>query len=283
VVASLALSHANIWTAVQTFTNSDLRLLGSSTGYNTFTSANSSATNYTTTVPAITDTLVTLTATQTLSNKTLTAPAIGAATGTSLALGGATLGGNALAVTGTAAISGAIAPAGGIGPASDGSGVLTNSPRLISTCNSQASPQVVSTTNAATTDSYVAELYVPANISTTGVAVLNANTVSNNNTIFLSDAAGNEVAHTASTVVAGTSVYQLIPWVGGPIAVTGPGSYYIVAQNNGTTNNWKTFSAAATGVFCGTALLTGGTYGTFPTFSPPTTYTADVGPLANLY
>lgn len=38
---------------------------------------------------------------------TLTTPVLGAATGTSLALGGATLGGNALAVTGTANISGA--------------------------------------------------------------------------------------------------------------------------------------------------------------------------------
>ncbi len=65
------------WTAAQTFTNSDLILLGSSTGYTTFTSANSSASNYTITVPAITDTLVTLTATQILTNKTLTSPAVG--------------------------------------------------------------------------------------------------------------------------------------------------------------------------------------------------------------
>jgi len=77
VVASIALGHANTWTAAQTFTNSDLILLGSSTGYTTFTSANSSASNYTITVPAITDTLVTLTATQILTNKTLTSPAVG--------------------------------------------------------------------------------------------------------------------------------------------------------------------------------------------------------------
>jgi hypothetical protein len=50
---------AQTWTAAQTFTNSDLLLLGSSTGATTFTSANSSATNYTITVPAITDTLAT--------------------------------------------------------------------------------------------------------------------------------------------------------------------------------------------------------------------------------
>lgn len=61
VAASLALGHANTWTAAQTFTNSDILLLGSSTGYTTFTSANAGATNYTITVPAVTDTLLTLT------------------------------------------------------------------------------------------------------------------------------------------------------------------------------------------------------------------------------
>lgn len=67
VVASLNLGHANTWTAVQTITNSDLRLLGSSTGYTTFTSGNSGASNFTLTFPAVTDTIVTLAANQTLS------------------------------------------------------------------------------------------------------------------------------------------------------------------------------------------------------------------------
>ena len=49
-------------------------MLGSSTGNTTFTSANAGASNYTITVPAITDTLGTLTATQTLTNKTLAGP-----------------------------------------------------------------------------------------------------------------------------------------------------------------------------------------------------------------
>lgn len=68
------LNLAQTWTAAQTFTNSDLILLGSSTGFTTFSSANAGASNFTITVPGITDTLVTLTATQTLTNKTLTAP-----------------------------------------------------------------------------------------------------------------------------------------------------------------------------------------------------------------
>ena len=59
VLAALNLGNANTWTAAQTFTNSDIKLLGSSTGATTFASANSSGTSYTLTVPAITDTVAT--------------------------------------------------------------------------------------------------------------------------------------------------------------------------------------------------------------------------------
>ncbi len=51
------LGTAQTWTAAQTFTNSDLKLLGSSTGATTFTSANAGASNFTTTVPAVTGTM----------------------------------------------------------------------------------------------------------------------------------------------------------------------------------------------------------------------------------
>ena len=65
VIASLNTTHANTWTVPQTFTNSDLILLGSSTGGTTFTSANASASNFTMTVPAATDTLALLGTAQT--------------------------------------------------------------------------------------------------------------------------------------------------------------------------------------------------------------------------
>lgn len=53
------LGNANTWTAAQTFTNSDINLLGSSTGATTFTSDNAGATNYTLHVPAANATLAT--------------------------------------------------------------------------------------------------------------------------------------------------------------------------------------------------------------------------------
>lgn len=66
------LDVAQSWTAAQTFSNSDIVMLGSSTGATTFASANAGASNFTLTFPAITDTLVSLTATQTLTSKQVT-------------------------------------------------------------------------------------------------------------------------------------------------------------------------------------------------------------------
>jgi hypothetical protein len=53
------LTASYAWTGTHTHTNSMLKLLGSSTGATTFSSANASATNYTITVPAVTATLAT--------------------------------------------------------------------------------------------------------------------------------------------------------------------------------------------------------------------------------
>ena len=67
---------AQTFSAIQTFNNSDIVLLGSSTGGTTLTSANAGASNFTATLPAATDTIVELTQTQTLTNKTLTSPTL---------------------------------------------------------------------------------------------------------------------------------------------------------------------------------------------------------------
>lgn len=71
VTVKLNLGNAQTWTAAQTFTNSNIKLLGSSTGTTTLASANGSASNFTATIPAATDIIVELTQTQTLTNKTI--------------------------------------------------------------------------------------------------------------------------------------------------------------------------------------------------------------------
>lgn len=99
VVAAINLGNANTWTAAQTFTNSDIKLLGSSTGATTFTSANASSSNYTLTLPAITSTVAVLglaqtwTAAQTFNNATL--KLAGSSSGTSIIEAPATGGGTA--------------------------------------------------------------------------------------------------------------------------------------------------------------------------------------------
>lgn len=59
------------YTGAVTFPNSDIKLIGSSTGSTTFTSANAGASNFTLTFPAATDTIADLAGTQTLTNKTI--------------------------------------------------------------------------------------------------------------------------------------------------------------------------------------------------------------------
>ena len=67
---SNTLSGANSVTGVMTFTNSDWRMLGSSTGYTALTSDNAGSSNFTLHVPAANDTLADLAGTQTFTGKT---------------------------------------------------------------------------------------------------------------------------------------------------------------------------------------------------------------------
>lgn len=59
-----------------------------------------------------------------------------------------------------------------------------------------------------------------------------------------------------------------------------PGTYYIVIQSNGTTALLDTYNAAALPVTTGSAA---GTFGTSAGITPPTTYTANLGPRAQVY
>ena len=166
----------------------------------------------------------------------------------------------------------------GSNPASQGGIIQYVSPRNMATCGVVGLVNNTATANAAATDTYITEIFVPAFTVTTGVAVLNGTTAASNSTIYLADAYGNQIAHTASTAVAGASVYQLIPWTA-VVNINGPASYYLYFQNSGTTNTWETINNAA----CGTLLKTGTVYGTFPVLTPPTTFVTAQGPIGSLY
>lgn len=119
----LNLSHANTWAAVQTFTNSDLALLGSSTGKTTFTSANAGSSDFTLTVPARTATIGTTSGTLTNGHVAIfdassnvvdggAAPATGTVTAVSVAsangFAGSSSGGATPALTLSTSITGAL-------------------------------------------------------------------------------------------------------------------------------------------------------------------------------
>ena len=79
-------------------------------------------------------------------------------------------------------------------------------------------------------------------------------------------------AGTASTFqqIAFTSTYTL----------TVPGTYFLVVQSNGTTAKLATLNSATNPTLTGSAT---GTLGTAASITPPTTYTANLGPVAMLY
>jgi hypothetical protein len=173
-------------------------------------------------------------------------------------------------------------PLGGVGPAANANGSLVNSPRLVNSCGAPAvvSTQGTDTANAANTDAYEVEIYVPSTMSTTGVSVFNGSVAAGNVTVYLADTAGFEILHTASTAQTGTATYQKIPWTASPTTIPGPGTYYLYFTNSGNTGTWRTFPVAGA---CATSLQTGVTYGTFPNNVPPTTFTTNVGPFGSLY
>ena len=163
-------------------------------------------------------------------------------------------------------------------------GGFTASPRNVHT---GGAPALVTTSGTNVTDNvagtvYLAEVFVPANVSVTGVAVFNGTAVAGNGKVMLYDSAGARVAISASTAMSGTTAYQLIPFTGGPIAVVGPASYFVGVIYDTTTHDLRhhTIGTFATGTDTGNTYATDST---FATVTLPTTFTTEVGPIASLY
>jgi len=185
--------------------------------------------------------------------------------------------------SGATTIRGAITPTGGVAAA----GGFATSPRL---CHTGGVPAIATTsgTNSATNTAgmmYLAEVFVPANMSVTGVAIFNGTAVAGNGKVALfsvSGTTGTRVAVSASTAMSGTTAYQLIPFTGAPIAVVGPATYFIGAIYDTTTHDLRghVIGSFATGTV---GSLTYATDSTFATLTVPTTFTADLGPIASLY
>lgn len=196
-----------------------------------------------------------------------------AVTGASTLTGNVAVGGT-LTVTGATTQTGAITSTGGITP-------VSVSPRLIATGGYPA----IATTSGnnstpSTTETYVTEIFVPYNMTITGVALFNGSDVTGNVTVGLATAAGAPIAaaKSASTAGSGVDAYQRVPFAVAYAAV-GPARYYIQVQYDSATARYNTHTVGNFGCLVQTTQ----TYGTLASFTAPTTFVTNVCNMASLY
>lgn len=131
---------------------------------------------------------------------------------------------------------------------------------------------------------YYADVFVPRNMTITGVSVLNGGTVGTNKWIvgLHATAGGATVANSnlAGVTSSGANAFQDVPFTG-TYAAVGPARYWIAFQTDGTTDRFRTV-AASTFVDVLTKSAAGA-FGTLASLTVPTTFTADVGPIGCLY
>lgn len=182
-------------------------------------------------------------------------------------------------ITGTSGaltVAGALTPTGGVAAASG----YSVSPRNIHTGGNppQATTDFTDYT-VVTTETIRSEIFVPANVSSTGVALFNGSAVAGNVTVYLIDSTGAQVQATASTAASGTDAYQRIAWTGGPVTIKGPATYWIAVQGNNTGMKINTHTVGNFGADKQTSTV----YGTLTVAAAPTTFTTALGPVASLY
>ncbi|MBU6501167.1 MAG: hypothetical protein KGJ89_05370 [Patescibacteria group bacterium] len=179
----------------------------------------------------------------------------------------------------TLAVTGVLTPTGGIA-AAGGKSV----PTVYHSGGYQAPATTgLTQTQIVTTDSYYVEVFIPANVTLTGISLLQGHTTnaSVNLSVGLADSTGVIVAKSATTVAQGAAdAYQQIPFTATYQAV-GPAKYFIVLQGSATTGFFATHTI---GNF-GAKLLTSETFGTFLTTATyaTTTFTTAQGPVADTY
>lgn len=133
-------------------------------------------------------------------------------------------------------------------------------------------------------DKFVSEIVIPYNVTLTGAAILNGPTVGTDSVIVcLFDSTGAAVATSAlaGTATSGADAWQEVDFTSTYAATSG--RYFVGVQGNGTTDN---FHALAAGGLNSTAQNTddNGSFGTVSDIgTPPTSFTADVGPVMYVY
>lgn len=138
--------------------------------------------------------------------------------------------------------------------------------------------------SAVVTEMYVAELFVPCNMTITGAAVLWGDATEGNAKIALFDATGARVALSASTDVAAYTAdsYGSRIAFAAPYAAKGPATYYLGVICDSSSNRINTHILGNFGAGKITSLVYATEAG-YATITPPTTFTTGLGPIATLY
>jgi hypothetical protein len=129
---------------------------------------------------------------------------------------------------------------------------------------------------------YWAEVWIDACKSLTGIGILNGATVGNDKhivAIYRNDGTLLANSNTAGVTTSGADAFQEIAFTAA--TVVAPGRYWIALQMNGTTDRFRSI-AASTFVDVKTKSAAG-SFGTLTALTVPTTFTADVGPIAYAY
>lgn len=193
------------------------------------------------------------------------------------AINGASVGATAPAAVAASTLSatGVTTPTGGLASALAGAVARTvfhsgDNGAVTTTQGTDTTPSVTTT--------YICEVFIEGNCTLTGISILGGSANAGNVAVALADSNGNVVASSASTGAAQTAGYQQVPF-SATYAAIGPAKYFILLQNSNTSNR---FRSHILGNF-GASTKTGETFATFTKITAPTTFTTNVGPVADTY
>lgn len=181
----------------------------------------------------------------------------------------------AVTITPATTVTGVITPTGGVAAA----GGFTLLPMAATGENPAMAAADGTDATPVATEFYWAQVNLRGNSTVTGVAHFNGSVASGNIKVGLADSSGNILATSVSTAMSGTDTYQKVPFTA-PYAAKGPATYYVVLfVDNGTARvNTHVVGGFITGKKTGEVYATG-----FTAFTPGTTFTTALGPIATLY
>lgn len=130
------------------------------------------------------------------------------------------------------------------------------------------------------TETYVVPIFVPCNMTTTGISILNGSAIAGNIRPYLYDSTRTIVRNGTNGAAAGPAGYQRITWTS-PANIKGPATYWLAYQCNSVGMRFRShiFGDFPAGK------LTGTIYNTAPAagWTAPTAFAANLGPIGMLY